>query len=348
MTTIILTTGELLIDYDLTIIGPGADALTISGNNNSRIFNIEEPFQGLPPTVRIENLTIADGLSPDTTEPNGGGIYNRGNLTLLYCIVEQNDTTDRVGLYQQAGSGGGIYNWPSDYYPDTSGMLDIQNCIIRYNTTGDGDSRGGNGAGIYNNCGTVTILQSTIHDNTCGSNIDEPDTGPYKGGGKGGGILTEEGELTLTNCTVSHNFAGNAYFSDYGIPAPDVRSLDGGCGGGIMIFSGTVLLNNCTIVYNQAGTAGEENGYVTEEPGSGGGIADWSVSTTHAKNCIIADNLAPSGWGNDIFTIAQSGGVWGYFISHGCNIIGDEEDAWDYASGSDTTGDQLEIAPMLG
>src|SRR5438128_1956872 len=35
--TITLTTGQLTIDHDLTIAGPGADRITVSGNNASRV-----------------------------------------------------------------------------------------------------------------------------------------------------------------------------------------------------------------------------------------------------------------------------------------------------------------------
>src|SRR5262249_37399020 len=38
--TIVLTTGELAINKDLTIVGPGADVITVSGNKASRVFDI--------------------------------------------------------------------------------------------------------------------------------------------------------------------------------------------------------------------------------------------------------------------------------------------------------------------
>src|SRR5580765_3091210 len=37
---IILTSGELAVNLDLTIQGPGAGALALSGNHSSRVFNI--------------------------------------------------------------------------------------------------------------------------------------------------------------------------------------------------------------------------------------------------------------------------------------------------------------------
>lgn len=353
--TIFLTSGEIVINKNLNIIGPySASELTISGNNNSRVFNTKKPAfpdEGPPPDVLIENLRIADGKSPDSTTPNGGGILNRGKLTLRYCIIEDNHSTDRLGKYNQGASGGGICNH-SLYgdWPDLSGIMDIQNCIIRFNTTGDGGSRGGDGAGIYNDQGKVKIINSTINDNVCGGNIDDPDGGPYKGGGNGGGICTELGELTLTNCTVSHNFAGDAYFSDYGTPAPDIRSLDGGIGGGIASLGSSVVLNNCTIVYNEAGTAWDGGDYLPDEQdGAGGGIFDVSIESVHARNCIIAHNIAPFGWGNDILTRDPVENFeFGRFYSHRCNIITDPDGWYPASSGSDTTGDQIGVGPILG
>ena len=85
--TITLTIGELAIAKKLDIEGPGANKLTISGNNNSRIFDIGPDATD----VTIAGLTIADGLanaqSPNpfnfspTPSSEGGGILNLGTLT---------------------------------------------------------------------------------------------------------------------------------------------------------------------------------------------------------------------------------------------------------------------------
>ncbi len=63
--TITLTSGELAITKSLDIEGPGASLLTVSGNHQSRIFEISE---GL--TVTIAGLTITQGRTQD---PIGGG-----------------------------------------------------------------------------------------------------------------------------------------------------------------------------------------------------------------------------------------------------------------------------------
>ena len=53
--TITLTSGELVIDKDLTIAGPGATNLTVSGNNASRVFHV------LGGVVAVSGLTTAEG-----------------------------------------------------------------------------------------------------------------------------------------------------------------------------------------------------------------------------------------------------------------------------------------------
>jgi hypothetical protein len=68
--TIALTGGELEITDGLKINGPGADALTVSGNNASRVFQVEPGA-----TVRLSGLTIAGG---NAGIGNGGGIVPAG------------------------------------------------------------------------------------------------------------------------------------------------------------------------------------------------------------------------------------------------------------------------------
>ena len=63
--TIVLTSGQLDITDSVTINGPGAGALTVSGNYVSRVFGIAGD-----PTVVIAGLTVANG---GTTSARSGG-----------------------------------------------------------------------------------------------------------------------------------------------------------------------------------------------------------------------------------------------------------------------------------
>mgnify|MGYP003694488189 CR=1 FL=1 len=85
---ITLTSGELLINKSLTITGPGANLLTISGNNTSRIFNITTGT-----TVSITDLTLTKGVVSSLGGINqGGAIFNAGTLTLTRDTISNSVT----------------------------------------------------------------------------------------------------------------------------------------------------------------------------------------------------------------------------------------------------------------
>src|ERR1700730_9071567 len=63
--TITLTSSLPTLDFDMTIIGPGATLLTVSGNNNSAVSTI---FALNMVTVAISGLTVSGGSAT-----NGGG-----------------------------------------------------------------------------------------------------------------------------------------------------------------------------------------------------------------------------------------------------------------------------------
>jgi len=86
--TIGLTGGQLSIADHLTIDGPGADRLAVSGNGQSRVFRISG---GL--TVAIDGLTITDGRAVG----DGGGILNTGSTLTLDRVVLSNNRGDGAG-----------------------------------------------------------------------------------------------------------------------------------------------------------------------------------------------------------------------------------------------------------
>ncbi len=59
--TLTLTTGQLKITDSLTIDGPGAANLTINGNNQSRIFYIDDGSGTTNINVEIDGLTLTGG-----------------------------------------------------------------------------------------------------------------------------------------------------------------------------------------------------------------------------------------------------------------------------------------------
>jgi uncharacterized protein (TIGR03118 family) len=102
--TITLTSGELTIAKSLDVEGPGADQLTISGNNASRVFDVK----GSTTDVAIRGLTIAHGRATDTTAgPSGlvtlgGGLLNSGaHVTLSGVTLEDNQAIGHPTGYVQ-------------------------------------------------------------------------------------------------------------------------------------------------------------------------------------------------------------------------------------------------------
>jgi hypothetical protein len=79
--TITLDSGEIMINKDLTISGPGMLNLTLSGNNTSRIFYLPAPN-----LIVIKNLSMKNANSPN----NGGALLVEGNLTLENVILQNN------------------------------------------------------------------------------------------------------------------------------------------------------------------------------------------------------------------------------------------------------------------
>src|SRR5206468_5651882 len=78
----ITLTSELALNRGMTITGPGAATLAVSGNNASRVFNIGNTFVS---TVSISGLTLTSGraIPPAGTVPGTGGAIQVGAASVL-------------------------------------------------------------------------------------------------------------------------------------------------------------------------------------------------------------------------------------------------------------------------
>src|SRR5262249_28492212 len=150
---ITLTSGELLITDSVTINGPGASLLSVSGNNSSRVF---EMTSGLD--VTINDLTITHGFALD----QGGGILNQGsNLNLSPDVVSQNVVLGSSAT--TAARGGGVRS--------RAGTLTITGCTISGNEALGGTSLRGVAAGGGLSTRDAIISNSTFSGNEAiGSN----------------------------------------------------------------------------------------------------------------------------------------------------------------------------------
>jgi hypothetical protein len=209
--TILLTSGQLVVDKSVTINGPGANVLAVDGNHASSVFYIS-PGK----TVTISGLTITNGNGAT----NGGGIHNDGGtLTVDNCTVSSSSAFD---------SGGGINNY--------GGTLTVDNCTVSSSSAyfGGGicnDSRGGSA--------TLTVTNSTLNGNSAG----EGGGGAIFNGGAQGAA-----NMTMNNCTVSSNLGnrGAGIFTYFGTVTVTNSTFSGNSGmlAGAIYTQGVVTLGD--------------------------------------------------------------------------------------------------------
>jgi hypothetical protein len=214
--TITLTSGELSINTSLTVSGPGAAQLTISGGHATRIFAVAADNQ-----VALSGMTISNGTAP--ADDRGGGIYNLGKLTVSNCTL--------TGNLNSQGGGGAIFNEgtltvtdstfsANSAFDDGAIYADWKTTLTLTDSTFSANSAFQGGGAIGSNG------QSTVSDRTLSGNsaID------------GGAIVAGGGSMTIDNSTLSGNTADPSR----------------GVGGAIYSCIGTLTLRNSTLSDNSA------------------------------------------------------------------------------------------------
>jgi parallel beta-helix repeat protein len=229
--TITLTTGQLEVKDSVTILGPGAGVLTVSGNNASRIFRVENLARDI--NVAISGLTLTRGTG-DGNGDRGGAIFVVGeNLTLSGMVVTGNHAFE---------PGGGLA-------VGRGGTLTMENCTVRDNRSE------GNGGGVGVDSGTLVVRNTTISGNTAQ---------------RGGGIFAVNSALALANCTISGNTARQSgggikistqttatiRNSTVAFNTADSDNVAGGSGGGLIVAGGSATLQSTIVANNALGSSG--------------------------------------------------------------------------------------------
>jgi hypothetical protein len=230
----------------LNIQNSGAPVV-ISGNYATEVF-----YGGPNATSVLTDLTIENGRST-----LGGGIDNRGTLTLNNCTLSGNSGFTGGAIFSQtsltlnnctlsgnvAGENGGAF-----YLSAGHAVSALNNCTIT------GNSAYISGGAIYDDQANLTLTGCTLSGNTAQH-------------GQGGAIsafyFATGSVLTLTNCNLGNNMAGTS-------------------GGALATNFDSATLTNCSAIGNSAG-------------GSGGAIANGD--TLIVNNCTIANNTAANGGG---------------------------------------------------
>ena len=169
--TITLTSGELLINKNITISGPGANLLSISRAPNAPAFRIFHVMANQ--SIAIQGLTISNGAVQNQF---GGGILLDAVSTfaVINCTISGNSTNL---------SGGGIAD---GFSPGNT--LGIENSTISGNSAGD------YGGGIAN-AGTLTISNSTLSGNFA----------KFAGGGIVSFATNQPAPVIINNSTLAGN-----------------------------------------------------------------------------------------------------------------------------------------------
>jgi hypothetical protein len=121
-------------------------------------------------TMTINNCNVTnnhDGSVSWSSPSYGGGVYNNGTMTLSGCNLTGNS------LYTLGDSyGGGVYN---------NGTMTLSGCNVTGNSAGLSGANFSKGGGIYNDTqGQLTILSSTVINNTASDGADICDPGSMK------------------------------------------------------------------------------------------------------------------------------------------------------------------------
>lgn len=312
--TIALTSGQLLITNDLSIVCSNAPILLDAGGLSRAL---EISFSN---TVVIDSLIITNG----NAEAGGGILLDDGaTLTLTNCTLAGNISGAGGGIFISSDSTVAINHclFSGNSATNDGGAIDNENystLIIDGSTlTGNSAQRGG---AIFNDFGTNTLSHCQLLSNSAanGGAIDNDTnsvlTVDYStfsfnvGTNYGGGIINTNGgtvmannstfssnscpadwaggidnwdTITLNNCTISGNY-GTGFINTGGNAVCNNCTFSGNTaifdGGGYYAYFGTNILNNCTICGNFANRRA-------------GGMYENS-SHSFVTNTIVAGNTA--------------------------------------------------------
>jgi len=269
--------GNLVVTRTLTIAGAGRDVTIIDARPSPEVAGVDRVLGVLNTgNLTISGVTITGGQTAAFGQ--GGGILVLGGALAI--------SDSRVIGNAALAGGGGIALGGSANPPATA---TITRCEIAENVAGSPDPMelGGQGGGLLNIQATMTVVESTIRDNTALRST-------------GGGIMNIDTQnrpnpaalLTVQRSTIAGNLAGD----------PNGLSFNEGVGGGIYNSGGLLRLTNSTVTENEAVPSCVPQGLCPlPGTGRGGGVAhqlllgDDGDDGTFIVSSTIAHNTALTG-----------------------------------------------------
>lgn len=281
--------GQLNPTASVLIQGPGMDQLTLSGNDQVRLFN--SSTSGV--TLYLRGLRIANGRSPvdeaggaisiccgfnlDLAQVHvhnnhspfaGGGIDANGNIVVRDSIIEGNTAFDDNPAGTSFSQGGGVR------VPGFGSLALFERVQFIDNTTGSlvsGANPGVGGALATGNSRVVTVIDSSFSGNQALGAQQRTGSNPITTGmGGQGGAIYNVAQVILSGTTLADNTA----------------SFEGGG-----IFNvGTTQVINSTIANNTVPAA--------SSPSEGGGIANAANNGFPGNPSVILELTHATLYGN--------------------------------------------------
>jgi hypothetical protein len=263
------------IGVNLTINGPGAGAVDVSGTTaddpvpNTDLFEVEPGI-----VTAISGVTIDNGVG--ISDLSAGGINNYGTLTVSDSVL-----TDNVG-----DAAGGIYN---------TGALTITSSLLSRNAVPGFGVEDGAGA-VDNDGGTVTIVDSTVSKNEpaldFGGLVNNNGSMTVSGTtlvGNVGGVENDDGTLSITNSTV----VGNEYvgiLNDEGTTTVTATTVSSNKYDGTNIENENGIVSLAGTIVAKGGSRGDCTGDITD---AGYNLDDDDscgfLATHHSQSGVRAD-----------------------------------------------------------
>src|ERR1700722_18043568 len=186
---VITLTAPIGLSQNLTISGPGAGNLAVSGGGSVGDFTV-----GSGVTATISGLTIEDGAGASSW---GNGIFNSGTLAVNDAVLSGNTSQIGGAIFNNTGatvtvadstiSGNSATEYSGAIHNDTGATATVTNSTV----SGNSATQFG---GAFDNDGSLTVANSTVAGNSAGSG--------------GGGIEMPSGATaTVTNSTFWDNSA---------------------------------------------------------------------------------------------------------------------------------------------
>ncbi|VXD20138.1 hypothetical protein [Planktothrix paucivesiculata] len=302
--TILLTSGQLNINKSITIDGLISSAtpgkITISGDNQFRVFELQVSPQFQPTNTTLKNLIITNGKAEGINEAGaGGGTRMQGstNLSLEDSELNNNIAQFGGGIYTGFRSNTVVINSKFNNNDGTLGGSERGGGAIATKSAGSltvtnsefTNNKGINGGAINHLLGNLTVDNSKFINNTSvpGGTIPNGSSNYH---GAGGAIYTDGANASGANATPG---------STGGIIRINNSVFDGntgsGQGGGLFLFAyppDKIIVENSTIINNTIQANNNGNSL-------GGGIRSGNAELT-LNNTTFANNRAYS----------QGGGLW--------------------------------------